>query len=216
MFQIAPRGGVAGGPSKIERNRAVEAAALAELRRAHTDPAPSDTGTLWVATTTGRVFISKNADAAAGSVTYTRLDTLTSATADPGRFVSGISVDPADPNHAWISYGSYSALTPTTPGHVFSVTYNQGTGTATWTNLDGSGAQMFPDFPATAIAADSNGDLYAANDWGVLKRANGSSDWVVAGTGLPQVEVAGLTIVPISRVLYAATHGRSAWKLTLP
>jgi hypothetical protein len=175
----------------------------------------ADTGTLWAATTTGRVFISKNADnTTAGDVTYTRLDSLDANS--PGRFVSGISVDPADPNHAWISYGSYSSLTPTTPGHVFSVTYNQGAGTATWTNLDGSGAQMFPDFPATAIARDSNSDLYVGNDWGVLRRANGSSDWVVAGTGLPQVEVAGLTIVPSARVLYAATHGRSAWKLTLP
>jgi hypothetical protein len=27
------------------------------------------------------------------------------------------------------------------------------------------------------------------------------------------VEVAGLAIVPVARVLYAATHGRSAWKL---
>src|SRR5437870_672871 len=67
----------------------------------------SDTGTMWVATTTGRVFISTNADAAAGSVTYTRLDTLPSATTDPGRFVSGIYVDPANSNHAWISYSGY-------------------------------------------------------------------------------------------------------------
>ncbi len=44
----------------------------------------------------------------------------------------------------------------------------------------------------------------------------GTTTWVVAGSGLPMVEVAGLTIVPSSRVLYAATHGRSAWKLTLP
>jgi len=36
--------------------------------------------------------------------------------------------------------------------------------TATWTSLDGSGATAFPDFPATAIARDSNGDLYVAND----------------------------------------------------
>jgi hypothetical protein len=175
---------------------------------------PSETSTLWAATTTGRVFISKNADAVAGSVSYTRLDSL--ASNDPNRFVSGIYVDPADPNHAWISYSSYSSLTPTTPGHVFSVTYDQGAGTATWTNLDGSGATAFPDFPATDIVHDSNGDLYVSNDWGVLRRANGSSDWVVAGTGLPQVEVAGLTIVPSARKLYAATHGRSAWLLTLP
>jgi hypothetical protein len=174
----------------------------------------SDTSTLWAATTTGRVFISKNADTTNTSVTYTRLDSL--AANSPGRFISGIAVDPADSNHAWISYSSYSSLTPTTPGHVFSVTFNQGAGTATWTNLDGSGGTAFPDFPATAIAHDSNGDLYVANDWGVLRRANGSSDWVVAGTGLPQVEVAGLTIVPSARKLYAATHGRSAWLLTLP
>jgi hypothetical protein len=38
----------------------------------------------------------------------------------------------------------------------------------------------------------------------------------VAGEGLPNVEVAGLTIVPGARKLYAATHGRSAWSLTLP
>jgi hypothetical protein len=177
--------------------------------------APSDTGTLWAATSTGRVFVSQNANnPMASAVTFTRLDSL--ASNDPNRFVSGIYVDPADPNHAWISYSSYSSLTPTTPGHVFSVTYDQGAGTATWTNLDGSGAQMFPDFPATAIARDSNGDLYVGNDWGVLRRANGSSDWVVAGTGLPNVEVAGLTIVPSARKLYAATHGRSAWLLTLP
>jgi hypothetical protein len=176
----------------------------------------SDTGTLWAATGTGRVFISKNAnDATASNVTYTRLDSLDATS--PGRFVSGIVVDPTDPNHAWISYGSYSTLTPATPGHVFSVTYNQGAGTATWTSLDGSGGTAFPDFPATAIAFDSiTGDLYVANDWGVLRRANGSSDWAVAGTGLPQVEVAGLTIVPSARKLYAATHGRSAWLLTLP
>jgi hypothetical protein len=176
----------------------------------------SDTGTLWVATNTGRVFISTNADAAAGSVTYTRLDTLPSATADPGRFVTGIVIDPANSNHAWISYSGYNFNTPSQPGHVFEVTYNPGTPDATWTSLDNPGGTAFPDFPATGIARDSNGDLYVSNDFGVMVLANGSTSWATAGTGLPMVEVAGLTIVPSARVLYAATHGRSAWKLTLP
>jgi hypothetical protein len=176
--------------------------------------ASQDTGTMWAATTTGRVFISKNADAAAGSVTYTRLDTLPSATADPNRFVSGIFIDPNDANHAWISYSGYNFNTPSQPGHIFSVTF---TGSdATWTKLDGSGSTAFPDFPATDVVRDSNGDLYASNDFGVLRLPSGSSDWEVAGTGMPQVEVAGLTIVPSARKLYAATHGRSAWQLTLP
>ena len=177
--------------------------------------AGSDAATLWAATTTGRLFISKNANAAATSVRYTRLDSL--AANSPGRFISGISVDPADPNHAWITYSSYSALTPATPGHVFSVTYNRGAGTATWTNVDGSGGPSFPDFPATGVAFDSvRGDLYVSNDWGVLRLPNGSTDWEVAGSGLPKVEVAGLSIAPGARKLYAATHGRSAWQLTLP
>jgi hypothetical protein len=177
--------------------------------------APSDTGTLWVATTTGRVFVSQNADAPAGSVTFTRIDSLDATS--PGRFVSGIYLDPSNPNHAWISYSGYSSLTPSTPGHVFSVTFNPTGPSATWTNRDGSGPGAFPDFPATDVAYDQpTGDLYVSNDWGVLRLPSGSSNWVAAGGGLPNVEVSGLTIVPGARKLYAATHGRSAWALTLP
>ena len=175
----------------------------------------TDSSTLWAATTTGRVFFSSNADAAAGSVVWERLDS--SSAVDPNRFVSGITIDPANPNHAWLSYSSYSSLTPTTPGHVFEVT-RTAPSTATWTSLDGTGTTAFPDFPATAIARDSNSDLYVANDWGVLRLVGGiaANGWYQAGNGLPMVEVAGLTIVPSARKLYAATHGRSAWQLTLP
>jgi hypothetical protein len=175
--------------------------------------APSDTGTVWAATTTGRLFVSKNGDAAAGSVVWQRIDNL--STAAPQRFISGISVDPANPNHAWISYSGYSVNTPTAPGHVFEVTYTPGaTPTATFTRLDGAGTG-FPEGPATDIVRDSNGDLYVSNDFGVLRLPNGTTAWEVAGSGLPQVEVAGLTIVPGKGKLYAATHGRSAWLLNL-
>jgi len=40
--------------------------------------------------------------------------------------------------------------------------------------------------------------------------------WAVAGANLPRVEVPGLTIDPCSRALYAATHGRSIWRMFLP
>jgi hypothetical protein len=174
-----------------------------------------DTGTLWVATTTGRVFISKNAAAAAGSVTFTRLDTLPSATADPARFVTGIVIDQTNANHAWISYSGYSSLTPSQPGHVFSVTYNPGAGDATWTNLDGGTGPM-GDLPVTALARSVRGDLFAGTDFGVLRLPSGTSTWVVAGSGLPAVEVAGLTMANGSQVLYAATHGHSVWSLKIP
>ena len=108
----------------------------------------------------------------------------------------------------------YAAL----PGHIFEVTWNQAAGTATWTNLDGGTGPM-GDLPATDLVRDDvTGDLYASTDFGVAMLTSGdpASGWVAAGEGLPSVEVAGLTVVPGARRLYAATHGRSAWGLTLP
>ena len=37
------------------------------------------------------------------------------------------------------------------------------------------GRDRVSGFPANDIVRDSNGDLYVSNDWGVLRRANGSS-----------------------------------------
>jgi hypothetical protein len=173
---------------------------------------PGDTSTLWAATQFGRVFISKNADAEPNTaVVFTRLDSL--AANDPGRFVSGIYIDPANANRAWISYSGFNASTPTTPGHIFEVVYNPLAGTATWTDV----SHDFGDIPVTDVARDDvTGDLYAATDFGVFRLAAGSTDWVVSAPGMPNVEVAGLTMVSGERKLYAATHGQSAWLLNLP
>ena len=173
--------------------------------------APGDTSTLWAATTTGRVFISKNVDAdPASAVTFTRLDSLSAV--DPNRYVSSIYVDPANANHAWVSYSGFNASTPATPGHVFEVTYDQAGGTATWTSLDGD----LGDLPITDLVRDDvTGDLYAGSDFGALRLAAGSSSWTAAAPGMPNVEVPGLTILPSERILYAATHGLSAWRLNL-
>jgi hypothetical protein len=65
------------------------------------------------------------------------------------------------------------------------------------------------------VRDDRTGDLYAASDFGVSLLDDDSTTWVLAARGMPNVEVAGLTIVPRKRVLYAATHGLSAWKLDL-
>ncbi len=179
--------------------------------------AASDTGTLWASTQTGRVFISKNADATPETaVTFTRLDTL--APNAPRRAVSSIYVDPANPNHAWISYLGYNDTTPATPGHVFSVTYNPTAGTTTWVSLDGSGAGAIGNQPVNGVVADTNGDVYAATDFGVVLLAGGdpTSGWTLAARGLPVVTVAGLTINPAAHQLLAATHGRGAYQLTLP
>jgi len=176
-----------------------------------TERVTADTSTLWAATSPGRVFISKNADAEpASAVVFVRLDSL--AGNDPNRYVNGIHVDPANPNRAWVSYSGFDATTPLLPGHIFEVNYDPVAGTATWTDR----SYDFGDIPATDVVRDdATGDLYASTDFGVVRLAAGASSWTMAAPGMPNVEVAGLTIVPSVRKIYAATHGLSAWSLKL-
>jgi hypothetical protein len=185
--------------------------------------APSDSGTLWAATSTGRVLISDNADATdSNSVSWTRIDSTASNA--PARFVTGITVDPNNPDRAWLSYDGYNSNTPTTPGHVFQVDYNPSTHTATWTDLDGNNGPLtdrLGDLPVTDVALDAKtGTLYASTDFGVLASKparNGSytGNWAPVGHGMPEVEVSSITIDPSTRTLYAATHGRGIWSMSL-
>ena len=119
-----------------------------------TERAPTNTGTLWVGTRRGRVFVSTNADAAAASVAFDRIDDVPhSNIATPTRMVSGISIDPADPNHAIVSFTSYNAYATaagTATGHVFDVVYNPGTGTAVWTDR----SLNLGDEPITSVVID--------------------------------------------------------------
>jgi hypothetical protein len=173
--------------------------------------AAQNTGTMWAATSAGRVFITDNANAPAAAVVWNRVDPTPQANT-PTRAISAITIDSANPHRAWISYNGYNVNTPGQPGHVFEVTWS-GVGPAVWVDRSFN----LPDFPITAVVIDDlTGDLYAASDFGVMKLPNSSLTWSVAGTGLPFVEVAGLTIVSDARILYAATHGRSAWSLALP
>jgi hypothetical protein len=187
---------------------------------------PSDHNTMWVATRRGRVFITKNADYPnAGAVTFKRLDAGSSvapgSVATPRRFVSGVVVDPKNPNHAFVSYGGYNSaaapdgLTPAVPGHVFDVLYDPLTGKAKWTSLD-RGTGPLGDLPVTDLARDDKtGRLYAATDFNVLVQKGTSGRWQLAAGGMPMVEVSGLTIDQKARVLYASTHGRAIWSLQL-
>jgi hypothetical protein len=171
----------------------------------------ADTSSAWAATTTGRVFVSKNVAAdPASAVTWTRIDD--DFAGSPGRFVSSIYVDPTNGNHAWISYSGFDVNTPATPGHVFEVTFDPATGLSTWVDR----SYDWGDLPVGDLVADTNGDLYASSDFGVSRLVAGTTSWTLAGTGMPNVEVSGLTIVPEHRRLYAASHGLGAWQLRLP
>jgi hypothetical protein len=193
----------------------------------------ADHGTIWAATSAGRIFVTHNGDATDPStVTWHRIDNATS----PTRFPSGIYPDPADPSHAWIAYSGYNATTPDTPGHVFDVREG-GTipGSGVFTNLNVErGTAAFPtptntgDLPVVDIVRDdAQHDLYVATDFGVLRgEHDGRGRWTVS-LNVPRMEITHLAIQPSARdatctathhcqrILYAATHSQGIWQLRL-
>jgi hypothetical protein len=196
----------------------------------------ADHGTLWAATSAGRLFVTHNADAGdPAAVLWHRIDSSTSG-GSPTRFPSAIYVDPDDTGHAWITYSGYNAATPTTPGHVFDVTENgSGPGSGIFTNLyveSGTAAYPTPfsdgDLPVSDVVRDdANQALYVSTDFGVLRGDNdGTGGWHVTA-GMPRYEVMHLEIQPSSRVatcslggscqhvLYAATHSQGIWQMKL-
>ena len=193
----------------------------------------ADHGTMWAATSAGRLFVSHNVNASdPATVTWHRIDNATS----PTRFPSGIYVDPADAGHAWVTYSGYNAATPTTPGHVFEARENgSATGSGIFTNLNvESGTNAYPtpfndgDLPVSDVVRDdATHTLYVATDFGVLRGSNdGHSGWHTT-LGMPRYEVMHLEIQPsnrvptcmgqghCARVLYAATHSQGIWRMKL-
>src|SRR5262249_44847290 len=181
----------------------------------------ADHGTMWVATSAGRIFVTHNADAIdPATVSWHRIDSSTTG-GSPTRFPSGIYVDPSNSGHAWVTYSGYNAVTPTTPGHVFSV--NEGSGTFTNLNVE-SGSSAFPtpfsdgDLPVSDVVRDdSTHTLYVGTDFGVLQGDHDGASWHTT-PGMPRYEIMHLEIQPSNRVptcvgmkhcqhvLYAATH----------
>lgn len=167
--------------------------------------ATSDSSTMWAATRYGRVFFSGNANAKnPGDVKYQQVNQVLGL---PARFISGISIDPADAHHVFISYSGYSAYRP--GGHVYEVTWDPKTQTGTKKDL----SYDLGDQPVTDVVySPTTGALFASTDFGVVTLPKGGSSWV-ATQGLPRGAVYGLTLSPSTKELFAATHGRGIWEL---
>ena len=100
-------------------------------------------GTMWAATSTGRVFITDNANdrrpCPSSGIGSTPGDSI-----GPNRAISAIYVDPTNARHAWISYNGYNVESrPATPGHVSRSTWS-GAGAATWVDVSLQPARL-PD-----------------------------------------------------------------------
>jgi hypothetical protein len=131
-----------------------------------------------------------------------------STTGLPERYIAGVTVDPADPAHAYAIFNGYSRrfVPGGGVGHVFE-TWNGG---QSWTDISGN----LPDIASDALVI-SHHELALATDAGVFTALEGHGDgttWFRLGDGLPNTVVDDLTPGP-DGYIYAATHGRGVWRI---
>jgi hypothetical protein len=179
--------------------------------------AASNSNVVWAATSFGRIFVTTNAGAAdPATIAWNRIDT--SSSVDPPRYPTDIYVDPSNPFHAYITYSGYNAVTPTTPGHVFEVSYDAARNTATFTSLDaGKGKFGLGDIPVGTIQRDERkGTLYIGTDFGPAELKPNGPGWKPLAPGLPATTIPYLRIDQANRIMYVTTHGFGAWSYKLP
>ena len=126
----------------------------------------------------------------------------------PSRYISGVTVDPANPAHAYAIFNGYSRrwVPGAGVGHVFETT----NGGQTWTDISGN----LPDIASDALVLSHN-QLALATDGGVFTAEAGQgsqTSWSRLGAGLPNASVNDLTVGP-DNYIYAATHGRGVWRI---
>jgi photosystem II stability/assembly factor-like uncharacterized protein len=158
--------------------------------------APTDSNTVYAVTNQGAA-VTRNALAGTGS-TWNNFSPPDSLGAEQ------IVVDPHDATVA------YAARTRLIGPRVFRIT---GAG-ATWTDISGN-LPFIGVFDIVVDPAQAN-TLYAATDIGVFSTTDGGTTWNTLVTGLPRAGVESLALEPSTRILRAATHGRSMWDLQLP
>jgi sugar lactone lactonase YvrE len=125
----------------------------------------------------------------------------------PNRYISGVTVDPHHPAHAFAVFSGFSRrwIPGGGVGHVFETT----DGGQSWTDISGN----LPDIPGDALVL-SQGKLALGTDQGVFTAVAGAgaaTRWSVLGSGLPNASVNDLTAGP-DGFIYAATHGRGVWR----
>lgn len=164
--------------------------------------APSDSNTVYVGSNDGVVQVTNDIQDGANAVWINRASGL------PFRSVTHIAVDPVDASIAYVTFSGF-ALT-TAPGHVFKTT----NGGATWLDISGN----LPDLPVNDLVIDPDlpQTLYIGTDAGVMVTTDGGTTWSTLGQGLPNVVVNSLVLQRKSRLLRAATHGRSVWDIVVP
>lgn len=194
-------------PSEVNPDTfyANEYGAVTEIAPAKSTGTPtSPASTIYAGTDTGKVWKTTNATASNPSdATWTQLG----AGVLPHKWVTSIVVDPADANHAYVSFSNYKE------GDLAANVWETTDGGATWTNISGN----LPNAPVWMLTYDqAHRQLYAGTDFGAFYLKNGRKNWARLGTGLPDAPVLDLKFTGNGKTIYAATFGRGIYQVPTP
>lgn len=125
-------------------------------------------------------------------------------------WVTSVAFDPRSTNTIYATYGNFGG------SHV----YRSIDGGASWSRLDGAGAQALPDIPTHCLVVDSDDPsrLYLGTDLGVFVSIDRGGSWMVEETGFGAVVTEWLALQRDTagrKRLFAFTHGRGAWRVEL-
>jgi hypothetical protein len=137
--------------------------------------------------------------------------------------ISWLEYDPANSNNVWATISNFNG-TPnaqgTSAGHVFRST----DGGANWVLADGTqtpgNVNAIPDIPAHSVVIDPNDSqrIYVGTDLGVFVSLDNGANWARETTGFSNTVVESMSAINNNGVttLFAFTHGRGAFKVTIP
>jgi len=125
-------------------------------------------------------------------------------------WVTSLAFDPIDDTVLYATYGNFGGA------HVF----RSIDGGETWRSLDGSGPTGLPDIPVHSIVVDPDDRqrLYLGTDLGVMLSVDGGQTWMAEETGFGPAVTMWLSLIRTpagEKQLFAFTHGRGAWRVTL-
>jgi hypothetical protein len=163
---------------------------------------PKDNATVFAGTDRGHILRTTNATEAVAAMTF--------AVTQPRQgWVTSIAVDPRS-GAVYATYGNFGGA------HVFRSIDNG----ETWQSLDGFGANALPDIPAHSIVVDPDDQrrLYLGTDLGVMVSIDGGDTWLAEETGFGPAVTMWLSLIRTpagQKQLFAFTHGRGVWRVTL-
>lgn len=159
------------------------------------DVSPLNSNKIIAGTDDGNVWITQD-----GGTNWTNVSSTL-----PNRWVTKVEASKINSNRFYVTFSGYRYGAD--EGHVYLAMDNGNT----WMDLSAT----LPDIPVNDIVQADNGRLYVATDIGVFGSANGGTSWEAISSGMPNVVVTDMHIHEPSGYLYAATYGRSIYKIDL-